>query len=239
MIEQAVQEVLEATGIDRGVTVQISVPGGEAIAAKTFNPRLGIEGGISILGTTGIVTPYSTAAWRASVFQGIDVAAAQGCDRIAMTVGARGEKLARHWVSLPEVAYVQVGPFFGEALEHAAGAGIGHVSLVSMIGKLAKFAAGHGSVHSGRSEQDFRFLADLAREAGADSGLIDQMLHANTAQQAAQLAEEANLDAFFQKIADRAHVFADTFLEGRSGLDVLLIASDGRLLARTGSPPAA
>ena len=110
LIAETVEEVLAVRGLaGRGVAVEISVPGGEELAKKTFNPRLGIVGGISILGTTGVVTPYSTAAWVASVTQEIDVAAAQGLRRLVLAVGARGERLARDLFPLPPEAFVQVG----------------------------------------------------------------------------------------------------------------------------------
>ena len=148
------------------------MPCGEELARKTFNPRLGILGGISILGTTGIVEPHSTAAWLASVVQGIDVAVAQGSRRLVLTVGARGERFARAaFPQVPEVAFVQIGPFFGEALRHAAAAGVENVCLYAMIGKLAKFAAGNESVHSSKSRQDFDFLARLAQSVGAGGDL--------------------------------------------------------------------
>src|SRR5205085_12275728 len=121
LIAETLLEVLAGLGDEkRGLVVRISVPKGEELAKKTFNPRLGIVGGISILGTTGIVVPYSTAAWLASVVQGIDVAAASGIKHLVLTVGARGERLARQLFPLPEDAFVQIGPFFGDSLRHCA-----------------------------------------------------------------------------------------------------------------------
>jgi len=230
MIEKAVRMLLAETAEARGVAVRISVPGGAKIAGQTLNPRLGIEGGISILGTSGIVEPYSTAAWEASVTQNIDVAVAQGLDELAFTVGGRGERLAKGWVSLPEVAYIQLGPFFGKAFRHAAALEISRVSLIAMIGKLAKFAAGHESVHSGQSDQDFAFLAALAEEAGAGSSLVERIGRANTAQEAAELAEAEGLNAFFDLLSRRARDAADRLTAGRITTEVRLLASDGRPL---------
>ncbi len=187
-IAETIAEVLAAKGLaGRGVVVEIAVPRGEELARKTFNPRLGIVGGISILGTTGIVVPYSTAAWLASVTQEIDVAAAQGLKQLVLTVGARGERLARDLFPLPEEAFVQIGPFFGDALRHCARAGIEQVILAAMIGKLAKFAAGNESVHSTASSQDFAFLAETAGAAGAGDALVEQIRRANTAQEVAEM----------------------------------------------------
>ena len=114
-----------------------------------------------------IVVPYSTAAWLASVVQGIDVAAARGHKHLVLTVGERGERQARRVFPLPEQAFVQIGPFFGDALRHCARAGMERVTLAAMIGKLAKFAAGHESVHSSAGGQDLRFLAGIARSPRA------------------------------------------------------------------------
>ena len=174
------------------------MPKGEELAKKTFNPRLGIVGGISILGTTGIVVPYSTAAWVASVTQEIDVAVAQGLQASwCSTVGARGERLARQLFPLPEEAFVQIGPFFGDALRHCARPAIEKVTLAAMIGKLAKFAAGNESVHSTASSQDFAFLAETAGAGGADADLVEQIAAANTAQEVSELVAAAGLDCIF------------------------------------------
>src|SRR6516164_9147106 len=112
LIAETVADVLAARGLaGRGVVVEIAVPRGEELARKTFNPRLGIVGGISILGTSGIVVPYSTAAWLASVTQEIDVAVAQGLKELVLTVGARGERLAQKLWPMPAEAFIQIGPF--------------------------------------------------------------------------------------------------------------------------------
>lgn len=233
MMADAVAEVLAEAGFgDSGVDVEIGVPGGEALARKTFNPRLGIVGGISILGTTGIVVPYSTEAWLASVLQGIDVAIAQDCRHLVLTVGASGERFARAIFGLPEVAFVQVGPFFGEALRHAARAGAGRLSLMAMVGKLAKFAAGNESVHSGDSRQDFGFLADIAREAGADDSCVNQVVAANTAQEASDLMAEAGLRGFHEAICRRSWAFGQKVLNYSCYLEIILTDRSGRVVAR-------
>jgi cobalt-precorrin-5B (C1)-methyltransferase len=237
MIAAAVQEVLDDTGVDRGVCVEVSVPGGEEIAKKTFNPRLGIVGGISILGTTGIVVPYSTEAWLASVVQGIDVAVAQGCRHLILTVGARGEKAAQAlYPQLPEVAFIQIGPFFGDALRHCAAAGVEHVSLVGMIGKLAKFAAGHESVHSSVSRQDFAFLAEVVRAAGGVEELTRLILAANTAQEVAELVLARGRTEFFSQLCSHAWHFAKKIMGTVLALEVLLTGIDGEILGRCSGP---
>lgn len=233
MLTETVEAILARTrNAHRGVTVEISVPNGEALAKKTFNPRLGIVGGISILGTTGIVVPYSLAAWEASVVQNIDVALAQDYKHLIFVVGGRGERFAQRLFKLPPVAFVQIAEFFGKSLCHAATVGAQHVTLAAMIGKLSKFAAGNASVHSKKSAQDFQFFARLAQEIGAGEALRRQILNANTAQAVSELALEARLTAFHDLICREAWHFATSLTHGVYRLDVLLLGKDGEILGR-------
>ncbi len=233
MIAEAMQEVLDEAGcLPAGLAVEISVPGGEEMARKTFNPRLGIVGGISILGTTGIVTPYSTSAWLASVVQSIDVAAAQGCRHLALTVGARGERTARQLFELPDDAFIQIGPFFADALRHCVQAGIARVSIVAMIGKLAKFAAGNESVHSTTSAQDFDFLARIAQESGAGDTLLARIRAANTAQEVAEMIAVAGYDSFFSRLCEKAWSFARRLVREALAVEILLTGVAGEVLGR-------
>jgi cobalt-precorrin-5B (C1)-methyltransferase len=234
MVRQAIAEVFAAHGLTwRGVEVEVSVARGEELARKTFNPRLGILGGISILGTTGIVEPYSTAAWLASVVQAIDVAVAQGCRRLVFTVGARGERFARAaFPQVAEVAFVQIGPFFGDALRHAATAGVENVCLYAMIGKLAKFAAGNESVHSSQSRQDFSFLARLAESVGGNAEMIARIEQANTAQEVADMVAAAGLSPFFDRLCERAWQVAQPLLNGKCGLQVYVTGIHEKVLGK-------
>ncbi len=168
MIAAALAEV---TGAPLAVT--FSVPGGAEMAARTSNARLGIVGGISILGTTGIVRPFSTAAYRASVTQQIDVAAAQGESVVVLATGSRSERAAmRLRPDLPDVCFVEVGDFTGTALRRAAADGIHHVMLVAMAGKITKLAAGVMMTHFHRSQVDGELLAAVARDTGASAEVI-------------------------------------------------------------------
>ena len=233
MLTETVHAILVQTqNTHRGVVVEISVPHGEALAKKTLNPRLGILGGISILGTTGIVVPYSTAAWEASVVQNIDVAVAQGCEHLVFVVGGRGERLMRRLFALPDIAFVQIADFFGLAFRHAAKAGARHITLASMVGKLAKFAAGNESVHSRDSAQDFSFLARVAAEAGAAASLLTRMLHANTAQEVSDLALAAGPESFHHLLCQKAWHFATSLSNGVYTLEVLLLGKEGEVLGR-------
>lgn len=237
MLTEAVEAILaQARLTARGVTVEISVPHGEELARKTLNPRLGIVGGISILGTTGIVVPYSTAAWEASVIQNIDVAIAQGCEHVIFIVGGRGERFAQRLFQLPDIAFVQIGDFFGQALRHAKAAGARHVTLASMIGKLAKFAAGHELVHSQHSAQDFPFLAALASQTGASDPLLAQLRDANTAQEASELMLAANLPGFHDLVCEAAWTYATSLMQGAYKLDIVLLGKAGEVLGHAQQP---
>jgi cobalt-precorrin-5B (C1)-methyltransferase len=231
LITDMILETLADNGLaGRGVAVEISVPRGEELAKKTFNPRLGIVGGISILGTTGIVVPYSTSAWLASVTQEIDVGVAQGLTELVLTVGERSERLARQLWPMPEEAFVQIGPFFGDALQYSAKAGITKLRLAGMIGKLAKFAAGNAAVHSSVSSQDFVFLANMARAAGADAGLCPQITGANTAQEVSDLVSSAGLHEFFRMLCESAWKYAMVLVNGAVAVEICLMGQDGSVL---------
>ncbi|MEV4500076.1 cobalt-precorrin-5B (C(1))-methyltransferase [Micromonospora arborensis] len=192
MIGEAVAEVVDLTEV--GVRVVISVPRGEIMARKTTNRRLGILGGISILGTTGIVRPFSTASWRASVVQAVHVMAAQGERTVVLCTGGRTERAARALLpDLPEVCFVEVGDFTGAAVTAAVGDGMTGVVFVGMAGKLAKLAAGVLMTHYTRSKVDLSLLGAVTAEAGGDPALVDAVTEANTGRHAYELWEAAGL----------------------------------------------
>src|SRR4051812_20200972 len=204
MIVEAVSIALGGASPTPGVEVTIAVPGGEELAKKTLNARIGILGGISILGTTGIVRPMSTASWRASVLQSIDVAAANSLAHIVLTTGGRSERFAGSlYPSLPEMAFVQMGIFTGDALRRARERGVPRVSLCGMIGKLAKLAAGQLQTHVAAGAVDVGFLADLALEAGAAGPLVEAIRRANTARHVEELIDAAGFGVFYLEIARR------------------------------------
>ena len=177
----------------RGVDVTISVPDGELRARKTTNARLGILGGISILGTTGVVRPFSTESWRASVVQAVSVMAAQGEPTLVLATGGRTEKAAMRMLpDLPEVCFVEVGDFTGAALRQAVDDGLHDVVFVGMAGKLTKLASGVLMTHYTKSRVDTSVLADITREVGADA-LVDDVAGANTARHAYELWEAAGV----------------------------------------------
>jgi cobalt-precorrin-5B (C1)-methyltransferase len=192
MIEQAVGESVDLKV--RGVRVVISVPDGETMARKTTNKRLGILGGISILGTTGIVRPFSTASWRASVEQAVAVMAAQGEKTLVLCTGGRTEKGAMRLLpQLPDTCFVEVGDFTGAALRRAVEHGITQVVFVGMAGKLTKLASGVLMTHYTRSRVDTDLLAEITTAIGGSPELAGQVAGANTARHAYELWEADGL----------------------------------------------
>ena len=225
MIAAAIGEVLDLE--ERGVTCTISVPGGEAMARKTTNARLGILGGISILGTTGIVRPFSTASWRASVEQAVDVLAAQGLGTVVLTTGGRTERAAMRLIpGLPDVCFIEVGDFTGAALRKAVGHGVPDVAFVGMAGKLAKLAAGVLMTHWTKSKVDTGLLAGLTTEAGGSPELAAEVGAANTARHAYELWRAAGLDTACDLLCARVEANLERFAEGRITARVAMVDFD-------------
>jgi cobalt-precorrin-5B (C1)-methyltransferase len=205
--------VLEASG-GRGVDVTISVPGGERMARKTTNRRLGIEGGISILGTTGIVRPFSTASWRASVEQAVAVMAAQEVPTLVLATGGRTERAAMRLLPhLPPVAFVEVGDFTGAALRRAVEHRLAGVVFVGMIGKLTKLASGVLMTHYTRSKVDTVLLAEITAAHGGRPEDIVEIRGSPTARRAYEIWEVGGLlracgDDVCARVADTLRRFS-------------------------------
>jgi cobalt-precorrin-5B (C1)-methyltransferase len=213
-IRQSVLEVLPPHF--KGIAlVVIEVPDGEAIARHTLNPRLGILGGISILGTGGIVRPYSHEAWAACIDSGLDVARAAGYRAVALTTGRRSERLLQERLShVPDVCLIQAADFYAHALRAAAVRGFSDVVWAVFPGKLVKQAQGFANTHARKAELDFALLSDWAREAGADAGTVAAVAHANTAAQALALVFEgaaAVAGALVELLAGRARAAAQDY----------------------------
>jgi cobalt-precorrin-5B (C1)-methyltransferase len=233
MIAEAVAMVAGTDHPSTGFEVTISVPGGEAIALKTLNARIGILGGISILGTTGIVRPMSTASWRASVVQSIDVASANSLKHLVLTTGGRSERFSEElYPELPEMAFVQMGIFTGDSLKRAVERGVDRVTIGGMIGKLAKLATGQMQTHVAGGGVDVAFLADLASDAGASEELIEAISLANTARHVEQLVDSAGFGSFYQHVANRVVEACRAHVGGRLIVEVVLFDFEGKVLAR-------
>ncbi len=159
MMEEVLRDMAAAHDRALDAEITVSVADGAALALKTWNPRLGIEGGLSILGTTGIVRPFSCAAWIASIHRGIDVARAGALARVAGCTGATSERVVQGLYGLPDHAMLDMGDFAGGMLKYIAAHPVPHVTVGGGIGKLTKLAQGAGDLHSGRSQVDFEALA--------------------------------------------------------------------------------
>jgi len=172
MIERSVRKVAQNELDDKGIQVIISVPGGDRLAKRTLNPRLGIVNGISILGTTGIVIPYSVNAYKTCISRALDIAVACGCHQLVLTTGRRSEKFARNELGLAEECFVQAGDFIGYSLPECAKRHLSKVIVWGMIGKLSKLAAGHLYTNVSHSRVDIDFLAGVAASCGVPDKMV-------------------------------------------------------------------
>ncbi|CAM3852894.1 cobalt-precorrin-5B (C(1))-methyltransferase [Roseateles saccharophilus] len=236
-IEDNVREAGAALLARDGLEVTISVPQGIEMARKTLNARLGILGGISILGTTGIVKPYSTAAYRASVVQGVEVAASTGAGTVVLTTGGRTEKFAiAELPGLPEACFVQMGDFLRYALDAAVRAKLRRVVIGGMVGKLTKIAQGETITHANRAEVDTALLAELAAGIGAPAEECRAIAAAETARFAAERMQALGLvDAFHAALARKVVSTVMGRYPGRFRLDVLVCDFDGHKIAEASS----
>jgi cobalt-precorrin-5B (C1)-methyltransferase len=236
MISYSVEEVLDPS--ERGVRVVISVPGGERMAEKTTNARLGIVGGISILGTTGIVRPFSTAAWAASVVQAINVMGAQGQKTFVLSTGGLTERAAMRLLpDLEEVCFIEVGDFTGQAIKQAVKNGLELAFFVGMAGKLTKLAAGVMMTHWTRSKVDNQLLAGITSKAGGSPGLIEEVREANTARHAYELWRASGLEKAPHLLCERVAENLREYAEGK--LEVHAIMVDFDTLEPVGASPGA
>jgi cobalt-precorrin-5B (C1)-methyltransferase len=215
----------------RGARVTISVPGGEEMAKQTLNARLGLVGGISILGTTGIVKPYSTAAYKASVVQGIDVARNRGLDELVLTTGGKSEAYAmRLHPHLPEEAFIQVGDFIGTGVKHCARRQARRAIVVGMMGKLSKMANGKMQTHAAGSEVNLELLAELAGELGASEEVRAQIRAANTARHVLELCTANGLTAITSLVCRKVAEHCRAHAGGTIDVHAYLVDFNGTLL---------
>ena len=217
-----------------GLEVTISVPGGEEMAKKTLNARLGILGGISILGTTGIVRPYSTAAFRASVVQAVDVASKQGQTSIVFTTGGRSEKFAmKQLPELGEACFVQMGDFVKAAFQTAIKRKMARVYIGAMAGKLTKMGQGLAVTHAWKAAIDRDLLAGCAQEVGAAPDLVEQIRNAETARFAAERLAALGLSVDFHRaLAKKAIRSLKASYPGAYKLTELACDFDGEFIVR-------
>ena len=235
MLRQAIAEVAAAQGDAGDVEVEIAIPGGEALAAKTMNGRLGIAGGLSILGTTGIVVPYSCSAWIHSIHSGIDVARAAGLTHVAGATGAASEAAVQKMHDLPEIALIDMGDFVGGMLKYVRKRPVPRVTIAGGVGKMTKLAQGLLDLHSRRGSVDLGVLAGLAEQAGGSRELAARILSSNTAAEAFTHAEAEGV-ALGDEVAragwdTAAAVVAGKPLAGKPiEIEIAVFDRDGRLV---------
>ena len=233
MLEQAVREVAGHQLENQGVDILISVPNGEEIAKKTDNPRLGILGGISILGTTGLVLPYSTASFAASIRQGLDVATAMGADTVILTTGGRSEDFTREIFQLPDHCFIQMGDFAGYSIKQCANKTvIRQVIIAGFIGKLTKMAMGVKQTHVAGSHIDMEFMARLAAECEAPQIVIEEIRNANTARHVSEIIKKNNIVSYYDHLCRRVFEQMHDYARGQLQIEVVLFEFDGKVICR-------
>ncbi len=234
MMCAVIAELAEAHAAKGDVEIEISIPHGAELATKTWNPRLGILGGLSILGTTGIVHPFSCSAWIHSIHRGIDVARAEGLTHIAGATGSTSETAVQKLHSLPDQALIDMGDFVGGMLKHLRRHPVERVTIAGGFGKLTKLGQGMLDLHSGRSQVDFIWLAERVEELGGSPELVEAARSANTAAQVLSDTAVA-LPGFADCVAGHALTTArNTLREAPVAIDIVIIDREGRVIGRAG-----
>ena len=229
MLRAALNDAAEGHGLPApDLRVTVSIPGGEQLAEKTVNARLGILGGLSILGTTGIVVPYSCASWIHAIHRGIDVARAAGLDHIAAATGKTSEAAAQRLYGLPEHALIDMGDFVGGTLKYLRRHPVRRLTIAGGFGKLAKLAQGHLDLHSSRSAVDLAALGGMLAAAGGEAAA------AARAASAAELLAAAgeHKSALARAVAAQAREVALATLGGGIAVEVAIVERDGSILAQ-------
>lgn len=232
MMRDVIAELAAQHGAPGDVVIEISVPGGGELAAKTWNPRLGIVGGLSILGTTGIVNPFSCSAWIASIHRGIDVALAEGIGHIAGATGSTSEASVKAFHDLPDQGLIDMGDFVGGMLKYIRTHPVARVTVAGGFGKMTKMAQGAMDLHSGRSQVDFDWLGDRVAELGGDVGLVEKVRSANTAKQVFDLVNAEGI-ALADAVAERARAAGlQTLRSADVALDTLIVDREGIVIGK-------
>lgn len=233
MIRKEIAEVAELHHGSGDAVVEISIPGGDKLAQKTWNPRLGIKGGLSILGTTGIVNPFSCSAWIHSIHRGIDVAIARGTPHIAGATGSTSEAAAQKLYGLPDEAMIDMGDFAGGMLKYLRRRPVPKVTIAGGFAKMTKLAQGFLDLHSGRSQVDFDWLASRIETKLRDQGLAAQARACNTALEALTLAGERGPDLANCVANSAVETALAVIKDAPIEFDVMVIDRQGRIIGRS------
>ena len=231
-ITEAVWEGLEEAGVRSAVSVTVEVVNGEKIAQKTLNPRLGIMGGVSILGTRGTVKPFSNKAYRETISMSMDVARAEGLKAIVLSTGGRSERFLKERLSdFPETAFIQVADFFSFSFKEAAQRGFGHIFYSCFFGKLVKMAQGFPYTHARKSRIDFERLSSWSVLKGMDKERANAIRGANTAREALSIIQEAACgEAIIHDALEKALMSARGFAGPTPDITYCLFDFEGALL---------
>ena len=231
-MRDVVQQLAAAHSALGDIEIEISIPDGKVLAEKTWNPRLGIIGGLSILGTTGIVNPFSCSAWIASIHRGIDVARAAGLTHIAGATGSTSEAAVQAHYDLPLESLIDMGDFVGGMLKYLRRHPLPRVTIAGGFAKMAKMARGAMDLHSGRSQVDFDWLAERVAVLRGTELLCDQVARANTALEVLELCQKQQI-AIADDVAQNAREQGYRIIRGTSmDLDILVIDRKGNILAK-------
>ena len=233
MMQDAIAEVAAQFGKTADAEITISIPNGAELAKQTWNPRLGIEGGLSILGTTGIVNPFSCSAWIASIHRGIDVIRAAGLEHAAACTGSTSEAAVARRYTLPDFAYIDMGDFAGGVLKYLRHHPIPRLTLAGGFGKMSKLAEGALDLHSGRSQVSLDGLAAGAASLGADEALQERIRGANTAMEALALAQRAAVP-LGDWVAVKARKVAAAEADRKVEIELMVLDRDGALVGHAG-----
>jgi cobalt-precorrin-5B (C1)-methyltransferase len=237
MIKNSASEILTSISPSPksiGIKIKITVPKGAELALKTDNPRLGILGGISILGTTGIVLPYSTASFAAAIRQGLDVGIAQNANTFILTTGGRSEDFMRKLFGekYPDHCYVQMGDFAGYSVKQCHDKGVKKIFIGGFIGKLTKIAMGIKQTHVRGSHVSMDFMAKLAKEAGASEQVTNLINNANTARHVSEIIDSNSVRGFYNLICREAARQLESYSGKDLPIEVILFDFEGKLVGR-------
>jgi cobalt-precorrin-5B (C1)-methyltransferase len=233
MMTEIVQAIAARLGGRPDLEITISIPQGEEMARHTWNPRLGILGGLSILGTTGIVHPFSCSAWIASIHRGIDVARASHLDHVAGCTGSTSEDAVRKIYGLPDFAFIDMGDFAGGMLKYLRDHPLPRLTIGGGFAKLAKLAHGAMDLHSGRSQLDRKAVASWLAELDADPAMLDKAASANTGAEVLEEAQRRGL-ALGDLVARHAQDRAAAVVENRIAVEVIAFDRAGGIVGRAG-----
>ncbi len=230
MISQHLRQLATEYGYDGGFEVAVGIEQGEALALKTMNGRLGIVGGLSVLGTTGIVRPFSCSAYIASIHQGIDVAKKNGFNHIAASTGSSSENAIKKMYSLPDMALIEMGDFVGAVFKYLKKMPVKKLSICAGFGKLSKLANGHLDLHSGASSIDFNHLAELAKQAHGRDELIEKIKLCNTSIEALKYCQAENV-YLAEMVCEKALAIARKIVPNEVELEIWAVDRQGNIVA--------